>query len=241
MQQDKCLPSDRRWDILCLSPCCSRTTSESFECRSEGWWKSCGKKIYHGRIQVTYSAARSPTLESVQKKNQLEAARRAGTVPSARWDGWPSSGNSGRRRDLQGVSGTFWVSRMRTNSEPRRSSHLWLKPSYAAAVALNCQTRDSASRLRPRRLTSLPSVIQRSRLPGNDSGLWARRRCGERTQRFFFQGRPSDGAALLAHADDACCWTWNTHTVTHQTHAIWFDCQVLKDHYSHLATHRIRR
>lgn len=32
-----------------------------------------------------------------------------------------------------------------------------------------------------------------------------------------------------------------THTVTHQIHAIWFDCQVLKDHHSHLATHRIRR
>lgn len=146
----------------------------------------------------------------------------------------------GRLRDLLGVSGTFWVSRMRTNSEPRRSSHLLLKPSYAAAVALNCQTRDSASRLRPRRLTSLPSVIQRSRLPGNDSGLRARRRCGERTQRVFFKGGRLMGQRS-SHMQMTRAAEHETHTVTHQTHAIWFDCQVLKDHYSHLATHRIRR
>lgn len=40
----------------------------------------------------------------------------------------------------------------------------------------------------------------------------------EKELKGFFQVRPSVGAALLAHADDLCCWTWNTHSYPPDTH-----------------------
>lgn len=49
-----------------------------------------------------------------------------------------------------------------------------------------------------------PTAWKRFRHAGEET-LWRKNSKG------FYQGRPSDGAALLAHADDACCWTWNTH------------------------------
>lgn len=89
------------------------------------------KKITAG---VIYSAARSPTLESVHKIS-WRPQKEPRTVPVCRWDGcWmgSSSGPSWCLRDHLGVCGTLrvgWVP---------LSFHSWLKPRYAAAVALKC-------------------------------------------------------------------------------------------------------
>lgn len=205
--------------------------SESFECRSKGWWKVGEKrrKITMGESKLLIQQQEAQPQRWYKKKNHLEAAGRA---------------RDGAKLPLRGVLnvaivGWFWAS-----SGPSGwagwgwcSSHLWLKPSYAAAVALNCQTRNLPSRLRPRRLTALLSVIQWSRLPGNDSGLRARGRsgCRERTQRGF-----SSAPFWQSSAPDTCRWLLHTkHTQLPTKHTMGLDCQVLEDHYTHLATHCI--
>lgn len=147
-------------------------------------WKK--KKNYRGRIQVIYSTARSPTLESVQKISWRLRAEDGARIPL-------------RRLLNVSVVRTFWVS-------ARPSGCLWHLPGVrdedklgatifftlvikAALCSCCClEVPQHGIEALTSRLISLLSAS--SRLPENHAGLRASRRggCRERTQRVFSSG-----------------------------------------------------